>query len=131
MNRELAKKWEAYGGAVKVWMLPYKQLGFNEALNQLIEGDLTDEQSWFAVLDWVTVDAEIASHAPVVWRAFKQYMGKRKPHDLKGNWKIFQQFGSETILEELNIAYENTREHLLSKPLISEVVEDEVPELEP
>jgi hypothetical protein len=115
MIRDLAKVWEAYDGKVKVWMLPYKRMGFNKAFDDLMGGDYnnTDKQ-FFAVLDWCLIDAEIDKGAPSVWRALAVYLKHRKPHDLKHNWEVFQTVGSATLIEELNITYEETRETLLS-----------------
>jgi len=114
MSRELAKLWEQYNGSVKVWMLPYKKFGFSEAFEKLMAEDNSVNAQYFAMLDWCFADAEIASHAPSIWRAFKAYFPKRTPHDLIKNWQLFQELGSVDLLNDWNIAYDQTREVLLS-----------------
>lgn len=115
MNRDLAKKWTAYKSKVTVYMLPYRAFGFADSFNELMGDDYSDQnKQLFAVLDYCTLDVEIAEDAPTVWQMFKCYMEKRKQFNLVNNWDVFQQYGSVSMLNDWNIAYENTRETLLS-----------------
>lgn len=115
MTRDIAKKWQAYDGAVTAWMLPYRRFGFMSQFNTLIDATDSDANAQhFALLDWCLVDIEVTDDAPVVWKMLAEYVDYRDDADLTQNWELFQKYGSVRAIEELNIAFEATREKLLS-----------------
>lgn len=110
--KSLTKKHPAFDEQITFYMMPYRTLAVDMAIDTLApEKEVTGVQASFALCDTLTVDVEFALNddAPAGLRAFEMYWQDR-PTDTLERWHLFVQMLDAEVVNAWWAAYEATRD---------------------